>query len=294
MERLRTESGRAGTGRSLLALHLAVMLFGLSAVLGRGVTAPAIVVAGGRVICSSAVLLVLALREGGLPRLSSRRDIALAVGTGAVLAVHWTAFFASVQTASVAVGTITFSAFPLYLTFLEPLVYRERLRPGSVLGAAVLLAGVAITVPEFSLRDQTAVGAAWGMLSGFAYALMSLANRSLSARYPARTVCLYEQGTAAVLLAPALLTARGCWTVQNLAGIAAIGVVCTALAHTLYVAAQKGVRAQTAGIVAGMESVYSILYALVLLGQKPTLRELIGGGVVLSAALAATLRAKGR
>lgn len=289
-----TLSAKVRPGRSLAALHVAVMLFGLSAVLGRGVSAPAVLVAAGRVLFSSAVLLALTLREGKLPRLCSRRDYALALGTGAVLAVHWTTFFLSVQTASVAVGTITFSAFPLYLTFLEPLFYRERLRAGSILNASVLLAGVAITIPEFSFQDQIAVGAAWGMLSGFAYALMSLANRTLSVRYSARTICLYEQGAAAVLLSPALLLAGEYWSLENFAGIAAIGVVCTALAHTLYVAGQKGVRAQTAGIVSGMESVYGILYALVLLGQRPTLRELVGGAVVLLAALTATLRANSR
>lgn len=34
--------------KSLISLHIAVMLFGLSAVLGQFVTAPAVIVAGGR------------------------------------------------------------------------------------------------------------------------------------------------------------------------------------------------------------------------------------------------------
>lgn len=70
--------------------------------------------------------------------------------------------------------------------------------------ALVLPAGVGITIPNFTLANQTTVGILWGLVSALAYAVLSLANRYLSGRYEARTICLYEQGTAVVLL-PALL-----------------------------------------------------------------------------------------
>ena len=51
---------QGGAAKSVAALNLAVMLFGFAAVIGRFVQVPSAVIAGGRVICSSAVLLVLA------------------------------------------------------------------------------------------------------------------------------------------------------------------------------------------------------------------------------------------
>lgn len=281
--------------RSLGALHLAVMLFGLSAVIGRWVSLPAVLVAAGRVVCSSALLLGLCLAGHTPLKLRSRRDTLLALAAGVVLAVHWTAFFLSVQQASVAVGTLTYSTFPLFVTFLEPLIYKERLRPAGVGRAVLLLAGVLITVPAFSLTDRATLGVAWGMLSSLAYAVLTLCNRRLSAAYPARVVCLYEQGTAALVLLPAFFLVRAVWTPGSLAGVALIGFVCTALAHTLYVAAQKGVAARTAGLVSGLETVYGILYAALLLGELPTLRELLGGALILGVAARATLHPeKGR
>lgn len=277
--------------RSVAALNLAVMLFGLAAVIGRFVQAPAAVIAGGRVICSSAVLLALALITRTPLRLAEKWDLALAVFAGLVLALHWTTFFQAIQVSSVAMGTITFSAFPLFLTVLEPLVFRERLRARSAAEAVLLLAGVLITLPPDGLSSGAVAGAAWGMLSGLAYAVLSLANRHLSARYPARVICLYEQATAAVVLLPAVLLWSGSWTAADLLGIGALGVVCTALAHSLYVAAQRRVSAQTAGIVSGMETVYGILFALAFLGEAPTGRELAGGAVILGVSLAASLQA---
>lgn len=274
--------------KSVLYLHLSVMFFGLSGVIGQFVQIPAVLVAGGRVLCSTALLLVLSLASRAPLRLRSRRDLLLTLGTGVVLAVHWTAFFQSIQLSSVAIGTITYSTFPLFVTFLEPLLFHEKLRLSSVLSALLLL-GVLITIPEFSAENQVTAGILWGMLSSLAYAVMSLSNRYLSASYPSRTICLYEQGTAAVVLLPAFFLVPATWTLPDLAGVAAIGFVCTAFAHTLYVEAQKRVTAQTAGIVSGMETVYGILFALLLLGEVPTLRELVGGGGILSVALLSSL-----
>ena len=282
---------QTGTAVSVAALNLAVMLFGLAAVIGRFVQAPSVVIAGGRVICSAAVLLVLGLVSRTPLRLANKRDQGLAVFAGLVLAIHWSTFFQAIQVSSVAMGTITFSAFPLFLTVLEPLVFRERLRPEGVLEAIALLTGVMITLPPGGRGSGAGAGAGWGMLSGLAYAVLSLANRHLSARYPARVVCLYEQGTAAIALLPAVLLWRGEWTAANLCGIGVLGVICTALAHSLYVSAQRRVSAQTAGLVSGMETVYGILYALVLLGEAPTGRELVGGALILGVSLAASLRA---
>lgn len=272
------------------ALHLSVMLFGLSAVLGKLVEAPAAVIAGGRVLCSFALLAALSAAFHTLRRLKTGSDYAVAGLAGAMMAVHWTTFFYSAQLSSVAVATITFSAFPLFVTFLEPALFRERLRAGDVAGAVVLLAGVGVMVPEFSLGNSQTSGVFWGMVSALAYAAMALCNRRLSARYPATTVCLYEQGAAVLLLLPVLLKAQVSWTPQTLAGIAAIGFVCTAFAHTLFVAAQKYVTAQTAGMVSGMEAVYSMIYAFFFLGEVPSVRELAGGALVLCMALVFSMR----
>ena len=92
-------------------------------------------VALGRVVCSSALLLVIALVKKDRLRLDSKKDVFLIILTGAVMAAHWTTFFQSIQVSTVAIGTITFSTFPLFLTFLEPVVFHEKIRRQSIISA---------------------------------------------------------------------------------------------------------------------------------------------------------------
>lgn len=281
---------RENNKKSILFLHVAVMLFGFSGVLARYVQVPAVLVAMGRVICSSLLLLAISLVKKDKLTLESKKDYALIIGTGVIMAIHWSSFFQAIQVSSVAIGTITFSTFPLFLTFMEPVVFKEKLRARSVISAVILLAGVYITVPEFSVENQVTVGILWGMLCSFTYAIMTLGNRYFSKKYTGRIICLYEQGTAAIVLLPALWLVKVEWRPVDIAGVAAIGFVCTAIAYSLYVSAQKGVRAQTAGIISGMETVYGIIFAFVFLREVPTVRELIGGAVILGVALYSSLK----
>ena len=278
--------------KNILYLHIAVMLFSISGVVGQFVEIPSVLVAMGRVICSSIILFTIAKVKKDNLALECKKDYFLIIGAGMVLAAHWTTFFQSIQVSTVAIGTITFSTFPLFLTFIEPVVFKERLKLKSVVSAIILLIGVLITIPEFSVENQVTVGIIWGMISSFTYAIITLANRYFSKKYEGRTVCLYEQGTAAIVLLPAAFLVEATWRPQDIAGVAIIGCVCTAFAYSLYVSAQKGVRAQTAGIISGMETVYGIIYALILLKEVPSVRELVGGVVILGVALFASLEKK--
>ena len=276
--------------RNVLWLHVAVMLFSISGVVGQFVEIPSVLVAMGRVICSSILLFIIAKVKKESLKLESKKDYVLIMLTGVVLAIHWTSFFQSIQVSSVAIGTITFSTFPLFLTFIEPIVFKEKLRMKNIISAVILMIGVLITIPEFSMENQVTVGIIWGMVSSFTYAIITLGNRYFSRKYIGRVVCLYEQGTAAIVLLPAAFLVPAVWRPQDILGVMMIGFFCTAFAYSLYVSAQKGVRAQTAGLISGMETVYGIIYALILLGEVPSGREVLGGIVILGVALVTSLK----
>ena len=71
------------------------------------------------------------------------------------------------------------------------------------------------------------------------------------------------------------------YTTSDILSLIFLGVVCTAFAHCLYVNSLKVVKVQTAGIISGMETVYSIIFAYIFLKEIPVIREIIGGGIII-------------
>jgi drug/metabolite transporter (DMT)-like permease len=92
----------------------------------------------------------------------------------------------------------------------------------------------------------------------------------------------------------ALLDAAARPTARELALLVVLGVVCTALAHTLFVASLATVSAHTASVVAALEPVYGIALATALLGEWPTIGMLAGCALLVIAAVVASRDAAGR
>ena len=267
--------------KSLLSIHLAVLLFGLAGLFAKWVHLPAVIIVLGRVIFSSLSLFILLKVKKGSIRLESRKDYVLMVTAGIVLAVHWTTFMQSIQTSTVAIGTLTFSTFPLFVTFLEPVLFHEKLRASSVVSAFIMLLGVLCIVPEFELGNAMTQGVVWGLICSFTYAVLSLLNRLFMEKYTSSVTAFYEQATASFVLLPTLFVLKPSVTVRDIVVLILLGVVFTAVAHTMYIEGLRHVKVQTAGIISGLESVYGIIAAFLFLGEKPGIKELIGGAVIL-------------
>lgn len=276
--------------RNLVEIHLSVVLFGLTGLFGKFISLPAPHIVLGRVFFASVSMGLYFLFRKKDVRLARGADYAAMAAVGAVLALHWTAFYLSVKLSTVAIGVLTFAAYPIFVTFLEPFFFREKLRGADVIAAFVMFGGVLLVVPSTGAGPDMTAGMIWGMVGSVSYAVMSLLNRKFVSRYEGSVVAFYEQGTAALLMFPILLFDRPHASALDWALLAVLGVVLTGVAHSLFISGMRSVRAQTAGVIASLESVYGIASAALLIGEFPTLRELAGGAVILGTAFVSTLR----
>jgi drug/metabolite transporter (DMT)-like permease len=205
-----------------------------------------------------------------------------------VLALHWVAFFEAIRISSVAVGLLGFASFPLFVLLLEAITRERLLRRSEWTMAALVTLGLLLVVPEFDWANRVLQGLAWGILSGLAFALLTLGNRALAAVYPPGTIALWQNACAAVCLLPLALIAEALPGPRDIALLIVLGVVCTALSHTLFIGSLRLVSAHTASVVTALEPVYGIALAFLLLGEAPNARTLAGGVLIVGAALWAT------
>lgn len=277
--------------RSLVALHVAVALFGVAGLFGAWIALPPVAIVLGRTTIAALALAVLALALGDLRRPATGLAI-----NGAVLALHWVAFFAAIQVAGVAVGLLGFASFPLWTLVLERASGERRAGRGDWAVAALVVAGLTLTVPRFDPNDHVVQGLAWGVLSGATFAWLAVRNRRYARTIPARAIALWQNAFAALILIPVVAIWPGAarWpTLGELGLLLVLGLGCTALAHTLFVAALAGVSAHTASVVAALEPVYGIALAAALIGERPTAGMLAGCALLVVAAIVASRVAAG-
>ena len=278
----------APTQRSaLVSLHAAVLLFGFAGLFGKWLAlSPESIVLGRAVVASvalAALLRVLREPSGGF-------EWKLAAG-GAVLALHWIAFFRAVQMSNVAVGLLGFASFPLFVLIAEAMFLRRRLHVADGVTVALVTCGLLLVVPEFRIENRVVQGLLWGVLSGLMFALLAVGNRALASRRSATGVALWQNACAAACLLPGFALDPVMPSARDVVLLIVLGVVCTALAHTLFIRSMRVVSAHTASVVAALEPVYGIALAFALLGETPGWRTLIGAALIVGAALRATSRA---
>ena len=276
--------------RNLLQIHVAVLLFGFAGLFGKFLTLAPVVIVFGRVAFASLALLLAALLWRRTFGSLSRRGLFAFAALGILLAVHWTTFFQSVQTSSVALALITFSTFPVFVIFLEPLFFREKLHTIEVVLAVVALAGIVLLVPNFDPGDRATQGVLWGVASGLTFAILSLLNRKYVRQHSSLTIALYQDLFAAVALVPFVVLEWPTFAPRDVLLLGVLGVLCTAVAHSLFIAGLHGIKAGTASMIACLEPVYGAILATILLDEIPSARILLGGAIVLGVAFVVTVR----
>jgi drug/metabolite transporter (DMT)-like permease len=278
--------------KSLMEIHLAVFLFGVSGLFGKLLSLPSIIIVLGRVFFSSIFLLLLLLYMKQDIRLKEKKHYFYLVIMGMILAIHWTTFFQSIQVSTVAIGLLAFSTFPVFVTFLEPYFFKEHIKLSNILIAIVAFLGVMLVIPRFELGNSFTQGVLWGLVSGFTYAILSILNKKYVKEYSSAVIAFYEQFIAAIILIPFYFLQKPVFQQYDILLLAILGVVFTGISHLLFINGLKNIKAQTAGIISSLEPVYGIIFAAFLLNEIPSLREVLGGMVILGAVFYSTIRSR--
>lgn len=271
---------------ALVFLHVAVVLFGFAGLFGKWLALPAVGIVFGRTLVAAAALVLIVRLRGE----STRPERALALN-GVILALHWVAFFQAIKVASVAIGMLGFASFPLFVLLLEHAQHHRRWSRREVITCCLVTLGLVVLVPSLNPNDHTLQGLGWAVLSGFAFAWLAVRGRTLLATQRATAIALWQNAFAALALLPVAALAGVFDRVPSAheAGLLiALGVFCTALSHTLFIASMQRVTAHVASVVAALEPVYGIALALGLLGEVPAPRTLAGAALILGAAIAAS------
>ncbi len=281
--------------RVVAVLVAAVLGISSSAVLVRLMDASALTIATWRMV--GAAVLVSALAGRAMRRLT-RAHLAPVVLAGVALALHFWAWFASVQYTTVLRSTLFVSLVPVWTALIEGLrgegwpAGRQRLGFGIALGGLVVIEGLAsaeVAGPGARSGDALAIFA--GVLWAVYLSVGRRVRQSLPVTVYFGAVCAVG---AIVLAGLALGTGQGGALVSvdartaGLVGLAILGP--QLLGHQGFAYAIRWVDATTISLLMLLEPVGATVLALLVLGERPALAAVVGGLLVLAGVRHATAK----
>lgn len=276
--------------KSLFEIHVAVLLFGLAGLFGKWLILSPFIIVLGRVFFASITLALLLRFSKQSIKISPRKNYLYLIFLGLILAVHWVSFFKSIQISTVAVGLLSFATYPVFTTFLEPLLLKEKIVKMNISFSLFCVAGVFLIIPSFGLDNSTFVGILWGLLSSITFAVLTILNRKLTQHFSSLLIAFYQDFFAMLFLLPFYFVLRPALNTNDILLLCVLGVFCTAGSHTLFIKGMKRIKAQTASMIHFLEPVYGIIFAFFFLHEIPSLRIILGGVIILSGQILIILR----
>lgn len=271
--------------KGLLAVHSAVLIFGLTALFSKLIALTALEITLLRSIFAVFILLAIFFWQKKSIKLSQTKDYAIAIILGVLLALHWVTYFHAMQVSSIAVGVIALYTFPVITVFLEPLFHGEQPHIKDVVSALTVLFGIYLLVPEFSLSNETTQGILWGVLSALFFALRNIVQGHYFKGYSAKHSLFYQTLVTFVVLLPFSFEVIPEVSWLQWGQLIILGVFFTAVPHTLFAFSLLNLKAKTVSLVACVQVVYATLFAALLLAEWPELVTLFGGLIVVSTAM---------
>lgn len=252
-----------------IQLHVAVLLFGLTGILGRlineeGISGPLLVFY--RLMITQLSLWVLF--PGKLLSIFRMplKELLQIGGIGLIVAVHWVTFYTSIQISNVSLALCCLAASPFFTSIIEPLVFNRKIAKIEIYLGILVLIGFIIV---FGFSFQYFWGIITGIISALCASTFSVLNKSIVNRYNTYVIMAIEFAAGILLLAlfmPLILKVfptehiipqtRNAWIY-----LITLSLLCTTLAYALSIFALKHISAFTSNLSINLEPVYGIIIA---------------------------------
>ena len=258
---------------TLMILHIAVFLAGWTGIFGRLISLGGLPLVWYRMITS---VVVLAVVLGCMRRLhrTAWKAVLKIGGCGILLALHWVAFFASIQASNVSIGVACVATSCFFTTLFDPLVNHRRIQWKNILLSFIAIAGILFI---FSIDVRYRLGIALGLLCAALYSLFSILNINVAheTKEDSATMLLYELIVGVFFLTLCIPAFRAIYPAEpvvpagtgDLVSLLLLGSVFTVIPFLFQLQALRKLTAFTVNMAYNLEPLYSIAIAAILFGE---------------------------
>jgi drug/metabolite transporter (DMT)-like permease len=182
--------------------------------------------------------------------------------------------------------------FPIITALLEPLFIKIKLDPIHILLGVLVLFGIYILAPDFSLESSHLKGILLGLLSAVFYSLRILILKQHVVNYNGTMLMLYQILILSIVLLPSLIIMDTSGIKTQYPYVLILALVTTAIGHTLFIKSLRYFKVTTASIISSVQPIFGIIIAFFFLNEIPTWNTFFGGLIILSTVIVESIRSR--
>jgi drug/metabolite transporter (DMT)-like permease len=276
--------------RAYLQLHIAVVLLAFTAILGDLISLSASVLVWWRTWIAAVGIAVFLVYQKKL-RIDWLKQKKKIYVLGAMVAIHWICFFASIKLANASTALICFSTITLFTAWIEPWITGRKREMHEIVFGLLVIPGILLISGK--AEGNVLYGILLGLLAALLVSIISSFEKKWLIEIDAEhftmmqmmsawvTMCFWL-GVEYVIGHPGPFLPNGLDWIYLLI----LGIICTSIAWVLATRSLLTVTAYDSLMVINLEPIYGILMALLILNDR---KELNGSFYVGTAIIFATV-----
>ncbi len=275
-----------------LEFIISMVIFGTIGIFIRYIPLPSSLIACVRGIVGVLFLLcVLAFKKRRFSFKRIKKYAVILLLSGAFIGVNWILLFEAYRFTTVATATLCYYMAPVFVLMLSPLVLKEKLSVKNAVCVAVALIGMVLVSGVL----QTGVGVSAefkGILLGLGaaacYACVMLLNQKLKT-LDAFDKTVAQLACAAIAVLPYVLITVDFPALKaepwQMALLAAVCIIHTGIAYTMYFGSMKNIKAQTVAVLSYIDPIVAVILSALVLNESMDIFGIVGAVLILGAAI---------
>lgn len=270
--------------KSFVQIHIAVLLWGFTAVLGKLITLSTLQLVWWRVLLTSISLSFLLKKFSRIKKVDKQTKIRI-IGIGFLVGLHWLCFYGSVKLSNSSIAVVCMATVSLMTSIIEPLFFKKKIQWKEILLGLMILPGMLLIV---NTNLNWISGIVVGLIGALLAAIFSVLNKKAVTTADPLSVTYLEINGVLILTTLILPFYYYFFPIEqfipggkDFVFLLVLALACTSLPFLLSMMSLRHISTFSSNFILNLEPVYGILLAWLILNENEELSPQFYWGVLL-------------
>ena len=272
---------------SRMMLIISMAIFGTIGLFRRNIDVSSGELAFYRAVLAAVFIgLFLLITKNRIPFAKIKKQLPLLFISGVAMAFNWILLFEAYNYTSVSIATLSYYFAPVIVTLVCPLLFKEKMGLKQWICFIMSTLGIVLItgIGNIDTGSNHFMGILFGLGAAALYASVILINKFIKGVDGIHRTFLQFVAADSVLLPYVLFTSGINVLSLDATGITllfAVGIIHTGITYCMYFSSLKELPGQKAAILSYIDPLVAVLCSVLILHEKMTLPQIIGGIMIL-------------